>query len=185
MFADFSLFITDLLDNWAAFMTGGIPVAILAVWERWRSRNVSFRFYMAIFLGVGFAAASFQTWRQEHAIRIQVEQLAPHSRSASTTQHLQKYYAEASQFQREAAAAANGPEDEFRILETKIDAWSKNTGGWILQNMGEAAYHRVIQSESLPNIAAVGNDRVRVQLIMGTIRDNIGRLLENPAWDKS
>jgi hypothetical protein len=60
---DLLQYIVDLFDHWAAFMTGGIPVALLALWERWRGRNVSFRFYVAVFLIFGFSAASFQTWR--------------------------------------------------------------------------------------------------------------------------
>jgi hypothetical protein len=184
MLADLAVFAGDLLDNWAAFMTGGIPVALLAIWERWRSRNVSFRFYAVVFLAVGFAAASFQTWRQERTAKIQAEEFSSHSRSTTTTQHLQKYYAEASQFQREALAVANRPEDEFRALEARTDAWSKDAGGWILQNMGEAAYHRVIQTEGLRALNAETNDRVRLQLIMGAIRDNLANLLENSAWDK-
>src|SRR5258706_3405783 len=113
MFANVTHFIGDILDNWAAFITGGIPVAMLVIWERWRSRNVSFRFYVAVFLGFGFAAASFQTWRQEHSAKIQAERLVRHSRDAAISRQLQKYYAEASQFQREAAAVSvNGSDEE-------------------------------------------------------------------------
>ena len=70
MLSDIWRFLADLLDNWAAFMTGGIPVAVLALWERWQQRPISFRRFAAIFLLFGFAAASFQTWRQEHAERV-------------------------------------------------------------------------------------------------------------------
>jgi hypothetical protein len=182
MLADIGQFIWDLLDHWSAIITGGIPVALLAIWERWRSRSVSFRFYIAVFLGFGFAAASFQTWRQEHFSRIQAEQLMRHSRDAAITRQLQKYYAEASQFQREAAAfAVNGDEEQFNALKKKVDVWGKESGAWILQNMGEAAYHRVIQSDTLPNVYT---ERTELILVTGAVRDNLGKLLENTAWDK-
>jgi hypothetical protein len=185
MFGDVIQFIGDLVDNWAAFMTGGIPVAVLAFWERWHSRNVSFRFYVAVFLGVGLAAASFQTWRQEHSAKIQAEQLVRQSRSAAISRQLQSYYAEASQFQREAAAVAGiGSEEEYNALKKEIDLWGKETGAWILQNLGEAAYHRVIQSEGLPNMNTVSSERTQLMLVMSAIRDNLGKLLESPAWDR-
>src|ERR1700733_2690331 len=73
-------YIVDLFDHWAAFMTGGIPVAILAIWERWRGRNVSFRFYVVVFLVFGFVAASFQTWREENKARLLAEQTSTSSK---------------------------------------------------------------------------------------------------------
>jgi hypothetical protein len=184
MLADIGKYLWELGDHWAAFMTGGPVVAVLIFWERWRNRNIPFRFYAAVFLVVGLAAASFQTWQQERTARMLAEQSIRHSRDVATARQLQKFYAEASQFQREAAAAANGSDEEFNSLQNTIDAWSKETGPWILQNMGEAAYHRVIQSEGLPNMNAVGSERARLMLMMGAIRDNLSKLLENPAWDK-
>jgi hypothetical protein len=76
MLADIGQYLWDLADNWAAFLTGGIPVAVLVVWERWRSKQSNFRFFVAIFLVFGFVAANFQTWRQEHAARSNAEHAA-------------------------------------------------------------------------------------------------------------
>jgi hypothetical protein len=163
MLANLGQYLWDLAGHWAAFITGGPIVAFLIFWERWRDKNIPFRIYVAVFLIIGFAAAGFQTWQQERSASTLAEQSLRHSRDAATAKQLQKYYAEASQFQREAAyVAVNGSEEEFNALKKQVDAWGKETGAWILQNMGDAAYHRIIQSEGLPNMNTVSSERTQL-----------------------
>jgi hypothetical protein len=147
MRSDLWQYFLDLSDHWAAFMTGGIPVAILAVWERWRNRNVTFRFYVAIFLVFGFVAASFQTWRDEYKARISAEQTRAH---AAEKVQLQKFYTEGGDLLLR-VIPKDISEVEFKKYQDECDAWLNRTVVWIGQNMGEAAKARFLDTASYVN----------------------------------
>lgn len=69
---DFLAFVYAVIDNWAAFITGGIPAALFILYERWRNRPVSWRSFFSIFIILGFLAASFSAWREErHKVLVQ------------------------------------------------------------------------------------------------------------------
>jgi hypothetical protein len=57
--ANVGRYIYDLADNWAAFLTGGIPAALLLIYERVRGEQLSLRTF-AILLAVGFVIASYR-----------------------------------------------------------------------------------------------------------------------------
>jgi hypothetical protein len=59
MLADVGQYLWDLADNWAAFMTGGIPAALILIVERLRRKQLPLRTFV-IFLAFGFVAASYQ-----------------------------------------------------------------------------------------------------------------------------
>jgi hypothetical protein len=180
MLADIGQYLWDLADNWAAFMTGGLIAALFTLVERIRGKQFSPLTFILVFLVFGFGAASFQTWRHEYQARLQAEQSVSR---AATIKQLQKYYSEAAQFARLAALSTTAADDQYAALLKEVDSWSKDSGAWIIQNMGEAAYYRVIHVENIPDINAVPQRR-QLEIVMRTIRDNIGHLLENPTWDK-
>src|SRR4030088_228454 len=121
MLADIQLYILGLADNLAAFMTGGILVAIVAIWERFRERSIPLKFYLMLFLGVGFMAASFQTWRQEYAAKTLAQQMAFKGRNPDTVRRLQDYYADAATFYIQATEAKS--DAEFKKMEKSADEW--------------------------------------------------------------
>ena len=159
---------------------------ILAIWERWKNRTVSFRFYVVVFLAFGFVAASFQTWRQEHYERIKAEQtLKPRERDPAVVEQLQKFYSEAATFNRRVLVALQGPDEEFNRIDGEFLVWTNGVDAWIKSNMAPAALDRVGQI-SPSSQQYVGVSQQRNALAYGTmmIRDNLKALIENPAWDK-
>jgi hypothetical protein len=183
MLADIGQYLFDLADNWAAFMTGGIPVAVVAIWERWKGRAIPLRAYFLLFLGVGFAAASFQTWQHEYTARIRAEQATGKGRSAVTVLQLQEFYADAAAFYMQATDAKS--DAEFKQTEKAILEWSDRLGEWVTKNMGSGAYIRLIESTGPPpTIKNVKPERVDLIVTMATIRDNLAKFVETSAWDK-
>jgi hypothetical protein len=71
---DMVLFVGTLISNWAAFMTGGIPAALFLLIERWRTKQFEWKTFALIFFGLGFFAASYQTWKHEYVLRKNTEQ---------------------------------------------------------------------------------------------------------------
>jgi len=65
-------------------MTGGIPVAIFAAWERFRGKSFEWRTYFFIFIILGFYAASYETWHDEHVLRNVVETKLQRTKADST-----------------------------------------------------------------------------------------------------
>jgi hypothetical protein len=182
MFADISQFADHLLDHYVAFATGSVPVMILGIYERWKNRPVSFRFYVVVFLAFGFVAAGFQTWREEHAARNALEK--HWERSPEIVRHLQKMYAEVSEFNRRAYAVISGPDADFQELSKEVHVWSGENGRWILDNMGTAAYYRVIQNSGQIPQHGDNLERAKLSVVLQIMQQNLGQLVENSAWDK-
>jgi hypothetical protein len=61
--ADIGQYLLDLADHWAAFMTGGIPAALILIVERIRSKQLPLRAFV-FFLAFGFVAAAYQEHRK-------------------------------------------------------------------------------------------------------------------------
>jgi hypothetical protein len=182
MLADIGQYIADLADNWAAFMTGGIAAALILVIERLRRDQLPVRTFI-VFLVFGFIAASFMTWRHEHTARILAEQIGPKARNAATVQQLQDYYAEAVSLYMQANTAKS--DDDFKNTEKEANEWANDVGHWITSNMGNGAYSKMIQPpQPTPIITNVKQDRVQLLFMLSVIRDNLGKFVESPAWDK-
>jgi hypothetical protein len=173
-FVDLLQFMDALIDHWVAFVTGSVPALLLGIWEHWKGRSLSWRTYVAVFLVFGFVAASFQTWRAER-----VE--GAHARNPAIVQQLQKFYVEAEEYRR-TIEQATGPARE--TVQREADEWAEGVGHWIIDNMGMAAYVRLIK---LPEgQSKYGTDEShRTQAMLALIRDNLEKLIENGAWDKS
>jgi hypothetical protein len=139
-----------------------------------------------LFLVFGFPWASFQTWRDEHAARAALQSSQRWERSPEVVRRLQQMYAEVSDFNRRAFAVMNGSEDDFLKLKTEVHDWSAKNGQWILNNMGNAAYYRIIKNSGpLPDPTASGTqERQRLSLVLQIMERNIGALVESSAWDK-
>jgi hypothetical protein len=182
MLADIGQYIADLADNWAAFMTGGIAAALVLVIERLRRDQLPVRTFI-VFLVFGFIAASFMTWRHEHAARILAEQIGPKARNPATVKQLQEYYAEAVSFYLQANSAKS--DDEFKDTEKEATEWAVGMGKWIISNMGNGAYTRMLQPpQPPPVITNVKQDRVQLLFMISLIRENLAKFVESPAWDK-
>jgi len=176
-FSDVLQFALDLLEHWVAFATGSSLAMIAGAWEHWRGRAISWRLYIVAFLAFGFVAASFQTWRQERFESV-------HFRDSSIAQQLQKYYVEAEQYRRSILEAQMAPVEEFEAAKKEADAWAQDMGHWIIDRMGWAAYVRMIRlPEEKAKLSGRG-DREQSLFAFTTIRDNLEKLIENPAWDK-
>jgi hypothetical protein len=63
MLADIGQYLWDLAEHWAAFMTGGIPAALILIVERLRGKQLPLRAFV-MFLAFGFVAASYQAHNQ-------------------------------------------------------------------------------------------------------------------------
>jgi hypothetical protein len=187
MLADVVQFIGDLLDHWVAFGTGSIPVMIIGIWERWRSRNVSFRFYAALFLAFGFTAASFQTWRQEHNARILDEQTILHSKERTATKaKLQTFYIEIGQMI-DAPVVKDISADDFKkfadATNIKLDAMVR----WITENMGQPAAARFLDRSGMVGgrySNAVNDTHNTILMNENRYRQNLLAMIESAAWDK-
>jgi hypothetical protein len=187
MFADIFQFIGDLFDNWAAFITGGIPVAALAIWERWRSRNVAFRFYIAVFVGFGFVAASFQTWRQEYHNGLAVDHAASYVTNRSATKaKLQTFYIEIGQMIDTPVPADISAEDFKQFTDTTNQKLGEIVT-WITENMGQPAAARFLDRSSMTagRYSNAAND-VHNTILMNEsrYRQNLLVMIESNSWDK-
>ncbi len=173
-FSDVLQFALDLLEHWVAFATGSSLAMIAGAWEHWRGRAISWRLYIVAFLAFGFVAASFQTWRQERFESV-------HFRDSSIAQQLQKYYVEAEQYRRAMLEAQRAPDQEFDAVKKEADAWAQDMGHWIIDRMGWAAYTRLIKlPEEKAKLSGRG-DWEQSLFTFTTIRDNLEKLVENPA----
>jgi hypothetical protein len=105
-------------------------------------------------------------------------------RSPETIRRLQKMYAEVSDFNRRAFALKNGAEDDFLEMTAEVDGWGKENGKWILENMGEAAYYKVIKIPGpIPENAADDQERARLSVVLQIMQQNLAQLVESSAWD--
>lgn len=187
MGSDIWQYILSLFDHWAAFMTGGIPVALLAVWERWRNRNVTFRLYFGVFLVFGFVAASFQTWNEEHRARIAAEQTSAKTKNHAVEKaQLQKFYMEGGELLQKPITKETSDAD-FKIYENECNAWLNKTIVWIQENMGDAAKARFLDisgnlSFSYPN--AKNEEHAHIISGINNFRKNLQVLIvEFDAWN--
>lgn len=62
--SDILQFANAILEHWVALVTGSLPVMILGIWERFKNKSVSFRFYAVAFLALGFVISAFQAFNQ-------------------------------------------------------------------------------------------------------------------------
>jgi hypothetical protein len=70
---DIFTFILAVVDKWAALMTGGIAIAALTLWERYKNQPISWASYFAIAL-ISIFVACYQAWRDEHKMTQQLTQ---------------------------------------------------------------------------------------------------------------
>jgi hypothetical protein len=181
MLTDIGQYLWDLAYNGPAFMTGGFLAALVLVIERLR-RHLSARVFVIVFLSLGFIAASFQTWRHEHIAKLALEQVAQKRRNPAVLQHLQDDYADAAAYFLSARDAQS--DAEFDDIKKSVDDWTATLGHWIIDNMGNGAYIKLIQPPSpLPQLN-VKPGRADTLLLLMVLRDNLEKLVENPAWDR-
>jgi len=58
-------------------------------------------------------------------------------------------------------------------------------GRWVIDNMGMGAYVRLIESSKpTPTMKNVKPERAELLVTLATIRDNLAKFVESPAWDK-
>jgi hypothetical protein len=180
MLTDIWQYILDLADNWAAFMTGGIPAALALVIERLRKVQMPVRTFVIVFLAFGFVAASFATWRNEHVARVAA---VNKGRNPAVVRQLQEYYAEAGSFYVQITSAET--DKEFNEANKSAEEWATQMGHWVTENMGNGAYVRLIQTpRPPPTVGKVRPDRAESAFMFAVIRDNLSMFVENPAWDK-
>ena len=116
---------------------------IVGFWERWKGRPISLGLFVSLFIAFGLVAASFQAWRQEHAARIIAEQ-PPKGRNPVVVRQLQQYYADAASYYDEISEAQS--DKEYQDAQKALEEWSPKVGQWILLNMGNGAYARMIDT---------------------------------------
>jgi hypothetical protein len=177
-------YIIDLFDHWAAFMTGGIPVALWVAWERLRSRPISYRAFVA-FLVCGFLAASFQTWRDEYKARDAAERAIALSKDRSAEKaQLQKFYTEGGDLLR--LLPKDITEADFKKYNDECDAWLNHVVEWIAMNMGEAAKARFLDTVSYINYTSpnsVNPTHANIINALSNYRKNLQVLIvEFDAW---
>jgi 2-iminoacetate synthase ThiH len=74
---------------------------------------------------------------------------------------------------------------KFKELETSIDKWIEELATWIHTNMGHGAAARAIdKTQVAPAFNNVKPERAEVLKTLSILRDNLGKFVENPAWDK-
>jgi hypothetical protein len=104
-------------------------------------------------------------------------------RNAGTVQKLQDYYAEAGALYVQAESAKS--DEEFKRRQKSMEEWADEMGHWVINNMGNGAYVRLIQpSQPRAAMKNVKPDRVDLMESLSTIRDNLAKFVESPAWDK-
>ncbi len=155
---------------------------IVGFWERWKGRPISLGLFVSLFIAFGLVAASFEAWRQEHSARVVAEQ-APKGRNPVVVRQLQEYYANAASFYEQIASIQT--DKEFDDLDKELSKWAEEAGKWVLTNMGNGAYARLIDHSNPPPLPKNTKPKLIESLqTMGVIRENFKRLVENSAWDK-
>jgi hypothetical protein len=185
LFSDIVQFADDLLDHYVAFGTGSLPVLVLAFWERWKGRTVSFRLFVVVFLAFGLLAASFETWRFEVVARTNAEKaLSSAAKRDTTVIALKAFYAEADVLFRESLAVKTP--DELKKYDAKADDFSRRLEKWVTENMGAAANARLMRYSMPPNLTfrtAIGQDHSSSIVAIMPMKENIAAIIENSAWD--
>jgi hypothetical protein len=168
------------LDKWA-----GHPAIVgwcrrmIAGWEPLRKR---WWLWLALGLSAGVAATLWTApWFEQGQ-----ERAAQHGeRNPDTVRQLQTYYAEADDQLRAIIDALDGTDENFKAVKKETDKWSEGMGHWVIDNMGMPAYHRLIQFPTEPNYSnGINKERNSLLFVMTTLRDNLGKLVENRSWDK-
>ena len=85
----FVAFVKAVVEQWATLMTGGVIVAALAVWERFR-RPVPRKLYAAIVISA-LIVAFYQTWADEKQRNIKLSQALDAQQLQITDLKLKKY----------------------------------------------------------------------------------------------
>jgi hypothetical protein len=77
---DLFVFLRSLASHWGVLMTGGIPMAILALWEHWKGQSISWGVF-SIGALVFVLWAAYLAWKDQHgkcvALSREVERLRP------------------------------------------------------------------------------------------------------------
>jgi hypothetical protein len=77
---DLFVFLRSLASHWGVLMTGGIPMAILALWEHWKGQSISWGVFSIGALVFALWAA-YLAWKDQHrkcvALSREVERLRP------------------------------------------------------------------------------------------------------------
>lgn len=68
LLADLSQWCWAVLTQWQGWVTGGVIPAGYVTYEKLSGRTVSVRHWISVFLVLGFVAANFQAWRDEHRV---------------------------------------------------------------------------------------------------------------------
>jgi hypothetical protein len=114
----FLTFVKAVIDQWAALTTGGVVIAVLALWERWH-RPVPRKVYAGI-VGVALVTAFYLTWAAERQKYIELSQTLD-------TQHLEivdlkfKKYARITKYSLDAWVINRGPQATSNPVPIKND----------------------------------------------------------------
>jgi len=179
-------YLLALVDHWAALMTGGILIAILALFERARGQAVSWRAYLLIAV-VCFFVASFLAWKDENAAKLHAECLLSHAQNAKeirkrfVSQHLQSFLVRVTALRRHVDAA------EFPAWIKENQTLGEEMFAWVKSNMGEGAAAKLIdmngQTYDFAPLGPVNADNLNILNGLNKIAGNLGTLQREPEWD--
>jgi hypothetical protein len=180
--SDVIIYAGALFNNWAAFMTGGIPVALFVLMERLvRRRPFSPKTFFLIFIVFGFTAASYKTWHDEFATRIE--------RSAAREAHIKQlkiFYVRADNFYRQLVSMPkNITAENYKNVQKQIDAFSQELEHWVSSNLGPAANaHLMVSPGKLKPVAfGISQDHDSTIAAIVAVKEGIDDLISNPIWD--
>jgi hypothetical protein len=173
-FADFVL---SILAHWGALMTGGAIIAFLGLWERWRSKPLSWALYKWIaVLFVLFAV--FLAWNDEHSKVIALTKRDP------IKQQLRMFYAEGEKL-------AEGPpsreQGAYKKYQADIRAWQAKVVKWLDEDMALGASSKFKEYRThLPTGGYEGADQQEIwdRNYISALCANLDEMIKSDAWDK-
>ena len=130
-------FVVAVSQRWGAFVTGGVIVGIIAMYEHASGKPIAgWLFWIAVVISV--FAAFFSVWRKE---RLRVEGL---STGKEVRDYLSRSLTAIDKFNK----VINDPNQEVPL--TRIDEWEAETCKYLRQHVGEAAEHLFMSETGAP-----------------------------------
>jgi len=184
-----TLFLWEVVTHWSGLMTGGIVIALLAMYEHWRGQSLRWGLFLVI-ATCAFIASSYFAWNDEHEKRLGAEKvnervLAVRDRQAIKAM-LQRYYTDGGKlFDRQ--LDRNISTDEFNAYVANVNQWALYSSNGIEQTIGIGAKERFLDTSGQPSFAyqkAISEQHNNVLNYITHLRHNLVVLVESAAWDK-
>jgi hypothetical protein len=177
-------FISALIFQWAALLTGGVVIAMVAVWEKFYG-NIPPSAYLIVVV-VTFVAACYLAWlKQKNAADAAECKIYVSQKRSEAKKQLATFHKEADKFIF-STLTRDSPQSEFDAWLSETNKWYNEVIAWVSKNLGEQALSKLTDIANPPIITwgrAINQNHNSTINNLIKIKENIGYLMESSAWD--